>query len=123
MVRFTDGTTAVFKPNVSLKNVTYVSAPVHDEIFARCNPAKGDVLYIKDGATTGVVTVNDLDEPFSMLSSVALLKVPAGLYNRLLVAFLRSPFLYDQMRGFMKGAALPRVTLRGWPPRCCHYRR
>lgn len=101
---------------VSLHSVSYVTAAEHRDIFARCNPTKGDVLYVKDGATTGVVTINDLDEPFSMLSSVALLKVPKGIYNRLLVAFLRSPFFYDQMRGFMKGAALPRVTLKRMAP-------
>ncbi len=101
---------------VYLDNVTYVTAQAHAEIFARCDPRKGDILYIKDGATTGVVTVNDLDEQFSMLSSVALLKVPNGLFNRLLVEFLRSPFFFEQMRGFMKGAAIPHVTLKRMGP-------
>ena len=101
---------------VSLANVTYVSAEAHAEIYGRCDPSNGDILYIKDGATTGVVTVNNLDEPFSMLSSVALLKVPNGLFNCLLVEFLRSPFFFDQMRGFMKGAAIPRVTLKRMGP-------
>ena len=101
---------------ISLDGVSYVSAAAHREIYARCDPEKGDILYIKDGATTGVVTVNNLDEPFSMLSSVALLKLPSCVHNRLLVTFLRSPFFYDQMRGFMKGAALPRVTLKRMAP-------
>jgi type I restriction enzyme S subunit len=101
---------------VSLSGITYVSGEIHREIYARCNPVKGDILYIKDGATTGVVTINDLDEPFSMLSSVALLKLPSCLYNRLIVEFLRSPFFYDQMRGFMKGAAITRVTLKRMSP-------
>jgi type I restriction enzyme, S subunit len=101
---------------VSLTHVTYVSQKVHDDIYSRCNPEKGDILYIKDGATTGVVTINDLDDPFSMLSSVALLKLPSCLFNRLVVEFLRSPFFYDQMRGFMKGAAITRVTLKRMAP-------
>jgi type I restriction enzyme S subunit len=101
---------------VLLDDITYVSRKVHREIFARCNPAKGDILYIKDGATTGVVTINDLDEQFSMLSSVALLKLPVCIFNRLVVEFLRSPFFYDQMRGFMKGAAITRVTLKRMGP-------
>ena len=101
---------------VSLAEVTYVERKVHEEIYSRCNPEKGDVLYIKDGATTGIVTVNDLDEPFSMLSSVALLKLPSCVFNRLIAAFLRSPFFYDQMRGFMKGAAITRVTLKRMAP-------
>ena len=101
---------------VMLENMTFVSQKVHEEIFARCNPKKGDILYIKDGATTGVVTVNNLHEPFSMLSSVALLKLPSCLFNRLIVEFLRSPFFYDQMRGFMKGAAITRDTLKRMAP-------
>jgi type I restriction enzyme, S subunit len=101
---------------VLLDDVTYVSRKIHDEIFTRCNPVKGDILYIKDGATTGIVTVNDLEEPFSMLSSVALLKLPECIFNRLVVEFLRSPFFYDQMRGFMKGAAITRVTLKRMGP-------
>ena len=32
---------------VLLDDVTYVPRKVHDEIFARCNPVKGDILYIK----------------------------------------------------------------------------
>jgi type I restriction enzyme, S subunit len=101
---------------ILLDDVTYVSRKVHDEIFTRCNPVKGDILYIKDGATTGIVTVNDLEEPFSMLSSVALLKLPECISNRLVVEFLRSPFFYDQMRGFMKGVAITRVTLKRMGP-------
>ena len=46
---------------IHLENITYVSSDTHKEIFARCNPEKGDVLLIKDGATTGVVTVNNLE--------------------------------------------------------------
>jgi len=65
------------------------------EIYSRRNPEKGDILYIKDGATTGIVTINDLVEPFSMLLSVALLKLPSFLYNRLVAEFLRSPFFCE----------------------------
>ncbi|MBX3302270.1 MAG: restriction endonuclease subunit S [Nitrospira sp.] len=101
---------------VSLADVSYVTAKVHHEIYARCNPEKGDILYIKDGATTGIVAINDLDEPFSMLSSVALLKLSLHVYNRLIVEFLRSPFFYMQMRGLMKGAAITRVTLKRMAP-------
>jgi type I restriction enzyme S subunit len=101
---------------ISIEDVTYVSPEVHKEIYARCDPALGDILYIKDGATTGIVTINDLDEPFSMLSSVALMKLPTCVFNRLLVFFLRSPFLYNQMRSAMKGAAITRVTLKRIAP-------
>lgn len=93
------------------KGITYVSKEVHDEIYSRCNPSFGDVLYIKDGATTGIATINQLKEPFSMLSSVALLKPSEAIFNRYLLWAMRSPFFYTETRGAMKGAAITRVTL------------
>ena len=92
-------------------NITYVSKDIHEEIFARCNPEKGDVLLIKDGATTGVVTVNNIDEPFSMLSSVALLKQSQQINPWYLVAVLRSDLFYSNLRVKMKGTGITRITL------------
>jgi type I restriction enzyme S subunit len=96
---------------VLLDDITFVTKRVHDEIYARCNPSFGDVLFIKDGATTGIVTINQLKEPFSMLSSVALLKPSPAVFNRYLLWAMRSPFFYEETRGGMKGAAITRVTL------------
>jgi type I restriction enzyme S subunit len=47
-----------------------------------------------------------------MLSSVALLKCPAGILNRYLLLALRSPFFYKEMRAGMSGVAITRVTLK-----------
>ena len=96
---------------VDLTNITYVSKDVHDSIYTRCNPEYGDILYIKDGATTGVVTINNLHQPFSLLSSVALLKVGKHVHNRFLMMLMRSPFYYEEIRNNMYGVALTRVTL------------
>lgn len=101
---------------VVLDNVTYVSKDIHDEIFARCNPEKGDVLLIKDGATTGVVTVNNLNEPFSMLSSVALIKCPADIDPWYVVSVLRSDLFYRNIRHQMKGTGITRITLKQIKP-------
>jgi type I restriction enzyme S subunit len=97
---------------LDLSNVTYVTQEVHDEIFARCDPELGDILYIKDGATTGITTINSLSEQFSMLSSVALLKLPKQIFNEYLLYLLRSPYYYDLMRAGMTGVAITRVTLK-----------
>ena len=97
---------------LDLSNITYVSEEVHKEIIARCNPKKGDVLYIKDGATTGIAIVNPLDEEFSMLSSVALIKPNKDvLLSEFLCYTLNSPSIYNQTRNQMDGAAITRVTL------------
>lgn len=96
---------------IDQSGMTYVTTEVHNEIFSRCNPEFGDVLYIKDGATTGVAAINTLSEPFSMLSSVALLKPSIGLFNRYLYFVMSSPVFYDEMRAGMTGVAITRVTL------------
>ncbi len=97
---------------IKLSNATYVNKVIHEEIFGRCNPEFGDILYIKDGATTGVTTINNLKRPFSMLSSVALLKCSCGIDNNYLLNCLRSPFFYQNMRKGMTGVAITRVTLK-----------
>ncbi|MCX9011630.1 MAG: restriction endonuclease subunit S [Candidatus Methanoperedens sp.] len=96
---------------IDLTNITYVTTAIHNEIYSRCDPEPGDILYIKDGATTGIAAINDITEPFSMLSSVALLKTPSEIYNRYLLYVLRSPYFYSMMREDMSGVAITRVTL------------
>ncbi len=96
---------------VLFDGITYVTKQVHEEIYSRCDPRPGDVLYIKDGATTGITTINQVEEPFSMLSSVALLKPSGAIFNRYLLWAMRSPYFYAETRGAMKGAAITRVTL------------
>lgn len=97
---------------LDISNVTYVTEEIHKEIIARCNPHKGDVLYIKDGATTGIAIVNPLEEEFSMLSSVALIRPNVDvLSSEFLCYTLNSPSIYNQARNQMDGAAITRVTL------------
>ena len=59
---------------LDLTDITYVDTSTHREIYARCDVEKGDILYIKDGATTGRAALNTLDEEFSLLSSVGVLR-------------------------------------------------
>ena len=96
---------------IDRSKITYVSERIHKEIYKRCNPERGDILFIKDGATTGVVTANQLDEQFSMLSSVALIKLPKLLNNWYVIYAMRSPYYYEATRKDMYGVAITRVTL------------
>lgn len=93
-------------------NITYVSEEVHRPIYERCNPELGDVLYIKDGVTTGIAMVNTLDEEFSLLSSVALLKQDRQKINGyFLAALLNNENMYTNIRRNMGGAAITRLTI------------
>ena len=98
---------------VDCSTATYVTEDTHKEIASRCLPEYRDVLYIKDGATTGVVTVNNIEEPFSLLSSVALIKPIKLMLDPDFLSFtLRSKSMTDLVRGKMKGTGIPRVTLK-----------
>lgn len=93
-------------------NITYVPESVHRTIYERCNPELGDVLYIKDGATTGIAMVNSLEEEFSLLSSVALLKQNRKVIDgRFLCGVLNNAEMYKSIRSNMGGAAITRLTI------------
>ncbi|AFJ62990.1 MULTISPECIES: restriction endonuclease subunit S [Bacillus] len=101
------------KQGILLDNVTYVSKEVHQEIYNRCDVKKGDVLYIKDGATTGIATVNQITEEFSLLSSVALLRPKRNvLAAKYLMYCLNSPSTKSRMLGMISGNAITRLTLK-----------
>lgn len=93
-------------------NITYVPEEVHRPIYERCNPELGDVLYIKDGVTTGIAMVNTLEEEFTLLSSVALLKQDRRIMNgHFLAALLNNENMYTDIRSNMGGAAITRLTI------------
>lgn len=97
---------------VDLTNVTYVDEEFHQSIFPRCNPEFGDVLLTKDGANTGNVTLNTLTEPFSLLSSVCLIKTKKDLLlPSFLKYYIQSPEGFKNVTGQMAGAAIKRIVL------------
>lgn len=94
------------------KNPWFVSEESHKSIFSRCDPEKYDVLYIKDGATTGLAAINEYDFEFSMLSSLALLKPNRDkILPEFLCMFLNHPRSKLVITANMAGAAITRLTL------------
>jgi type I restriction enzyme S subunit len=98
---------------IDLEKLEYADEAFHQSIYPRCNPELGDVLLTKDGANTGNVAINTLDEPFSMLSSVCLLKPdPTRLLSRWLMYYIQSDEGYAKITGSMTGAAIKRIILK-----------
>jgi type I restriction enzyme, S subunit len=97
---------------LDLSYVSYVDSKTHHEIFSRCDAKKGDILYVKDGATTGRLTINPLDEPFSLLSSVAVLRAGPAVRTSYLAYALQDPETRDRMLAATAGVAITRLTLR-----------
>ena len=97
---------------IDLANVTFVSKDVHEEIYSRCDVQYGDVLYIKDGATTGIATVNTIKKPFSLLSSVAVLRPDKKqILSEYMAYNLNSSKTKTMMINSMSGNAITRLTL------------
>lgn len=98
---------------VNLSNISFVDEEFHKKIYKRCNVEKNDVLLIKDGVKTGIATVNQLDQEFSLLSSVALLKPNKKFLNPwYLKTFLNSPIGFKMITGKMTGTAIKRIILQ-----------
>ena len=97
---------------LDLSNVSYLAEDEHRAIYKRCDPKKGDVLLVKDGVNTGDAAVNTLDEEFSLLSSVCLLRPrPELLFSQFLRYYLLSPVGYRMLTGQMTGTAIKRIIL------------
>ena len=74
----------------------YISEEEHKELYARCNPEKGDLILSKVG-TTGVPAIVDTTEPFSLFVSVALLKFDCKCIDvEFLYYMLMSPLVQAQ---------------------------
>ncbi|MGE0772348.1 MAG: restriction endonuclease subunit S [Cyclobacteriaceae bacterium] len=98
---------------MDLGKVTYVDRAFHESIYNRCNPELGDVLLTKDGVNTGEVTINTLNEPFSLLSSVCLFKTKRDqLEPTFLKYFIQSPLGSKSLTGQMTGTAIKRIILK-----------
>ncbi len=90
----------------------YVSEVDHQMIYSRCDPKPNDVLYIKDGATTGLAAINNYEFEFSMLSSLALLRPNKEFITACyLCHWLNNDEVRKKLIGEMAGAAIRRLTL------------
>ena len=80
-------------------------------VKAGCQPTNGDVLLVKDGATTGRVGLVDSTEPCVLLSSVAMLHTNEMMEPLFLYYLLQSSIVQEQIKVSMAGSAMPRITL------------
>ena len=95
----------------SLNDVKHISKEDYDKFSRRVTPNPGDVLYTKVG-TTGVARVVDLDYPFQIWVSVAVLKLKKNLVcPRYLAIALNSTRCYEQSQLVTRGATNQNLLL------------
>jgi type I restriction enzyme, S subunit len=93
-------------------DLSFVTERDHTVIYRRCPVKKDDVLYIKDGATAGVAMINNLEEEFSLLSSVAVIRpISQILLSRYLKHYLNSALIRNYIATQIVGGAITRLTL------------
>jgi len=97
---------------IDYDNSDYVTEEVHNEIYRRCNPEYGDVLYTNIGVNFATAAMNTVDYEFSM-KNVALLKYKRELLNgRFLESILNNEFFKDRLkRAFGIGGAQQFLSL------------
>jgi type I restriction enzyme S subunit len=97
---------------LDLAEVQHISEAEHRVIFARTPIKCGDILLTKDGASTGNCCLNTLDEEFSLLSSVAVLRTLDESYNNIfLLQNLQSAYGSRAIQNAIAGQAITRITL------------
>lgn len=76
---------------IDFDNSDYVTEEVHKEIYRRCNPEFGDILYTNIGVNLGTAAMNNVSFEFSM-KNVALLKLNQSIITpRYLEHYLNFP--------------------------------
>jgi len=97
---------------LDLSEVAYISEDEHNSIYKSCPVKFGDVLLTKDGANAGNACLNPLQEEFSLLSSVALIRVNREIINNyFLLYFILSPRGQYSIGDSVAGQAITRITL------------
>lgn len=97
---------------VDLNSAEYIDRAQHEAIYKRCDVRKNDILLTKDGANTGNAALNFLDEPFSLLSSVAFLRLDNEKHSS---EYFLQQILSNEFQSYiqeeMSGNAITRLTL------------
>ena len=97
---------------LDLSTAEYIDERQHKGIYKRCDVKKGDILLTKDGANTGNAALNSLDEEFSLLSSVAFLRVDGGKgSSEFYLQQIISKKFQQSIQVAMSGNAITRLTL------------
>ena len=94
---------------IDWSHLKYIPEELHNELYARIAPQKGDVLLAKNG-TTGIAAIVDRDEIFDIYVSLALLR-PIDVESVYLWAAINSAETKHQFDASLKGIGVPNLHL------------
>ena len=100
----------VTSKRICWNDVKYIPKVLHDELYARVSPQRGDLLIAKNG-TTGIAAVVDTDEIFDIYVSLALLRLKPGHNVYYIWAAVNSSEVKAQFDASLKGIGVPNLHL------------
>ena len=100
----------VTSQKISWSNIKYIPESLHNELYSKLAPRRGDILLAKNG-TTGVAAVVDTDEVFDIYVSLALLRPKVGYNSRYLWAVINCNDTKMQFNANLKGIGVPNLHL------------
>lgn len=94
---------------IDWSKIKYITAELHEKLYEKIKPQKGDILLAKNG-TTGVAAVVEKEEVFDIYVSLALLR-PIDINSVYLWAAINSDETKNQFNGSLKGIGVPNLHL------------
>ena len=116
--KYTDDTVSGYKflsskdvttGRINWEHIKYIPEELHNELYAKIAPRRGDILLAKNG-TTGIAAIVDTDEVFDIYVSLALLR-PVDLNSVYLWAAINSYETKQQFDASLKGVGVPNLHL------------
>lgn len=90
--------------------IKYIPKELHEELYSRIKPQKGDILLAKNG-TTGIPAIVENDEVFDIYVSLALLRLKSSFNVVYVWASLLSQDTQEQFNSSLKGIGVPNLHL------------
>lgn len=99
----------VVSGKIDWSRVKYISEELHEELYSRIKPKRGDLLLAKNG-TTGVAAIVETDEVFDIYVSLAILR-PVDINSVYLWGAVNSMESKRQFDESLKGIGVPNLHL------------
>lgn len=102
----------ISKGVIDFSDARHISNEDHKKLINRCNPEYGDILITKVG-TTGIGKVVDVDKPFSIFVSVALVKLFKNfLHSKYFENVINSPLIRAKSKEGTEGVGNQNLVLK-----------
>ena len=101
----------VMSQKIDWTDIKYISAELHEKLYATIKPQRNDILMSKNGVNYGVAAVNDTDEVFDIYVSLALLRPKEIIDPVFFRCVINNPETKRQFDSSIKGIGVPNLHL------------